>query len=44
MIINTNLSMSGIEDMYSPRVSSRFMGEFTSKKFLGNDIRQLKKK
>jgi len=42
-VINTNLSMKEIETRYTPRVSSRLMGEFTAKKFLGNDIRQIKK-
>ncbi len=42
-IINTNLSVKELEEKYSPRVSSRIMGEFTAKKFLGTDIRQQKK-
>ncbi len=41
-IINTNLSMKEIEDKYTPRVSSRLVGEYISKKFLGDDIRQKK--
>ena len=41
-IISTNLSMAEIENRYTPRVSSRFLGGYTAKKFLGNDIRQIK--
>lgn len=42
MIINTNLTMSEIENRYTPRVSSRLVGSFTARKFIGRDIRQLK--
>lgn len=41
-IINTNLTMQEIEQKYTPRISSRFIGSFTAKKFIGNDIRQIK--
>ena len=41
-IINTNISMQEIADIYTPRVASRLMN-YTTKKFVGNDIRQLKK-
>lgn len=41
-IISTNLTMAEIENRYTPRVSSRFLGSYTAKKFLGNDIRQIK--
>lgn len=41
-IINTNLTIAEIGERYSPRVASRFIGEYTMKRFLGNDIRQLK--
>ncbi len=41
-IINTNLTMRDIEIKYSPRVSSRIMGLYVTKKFIGKDIRQLK--
>lgn len=41
-IISTNLSMADIEIRYTPRVSSRIIGGYTVKKFLGNDIRQIK--
>ncbi len=40
-IINTNLSMSDIAERYTPRVASR-LTKYTAKKFIGNDIRQLK--
>lgn len=41
-IINTNLTMNEIEVRYSPRVSSRLVGGYKAKKFLGSDIRQIK--
>ncbi|MBQ8202936.1 MAG: ATP-binding protein [Clostridia bacterium] len=41
-IINTNLNMKEIEQRYSARISSRFIGGYTAKKFIGNDIRQIK--
>lgn len=41
-IINTNLTMKEIEVKYTPRISSRFIGEYKWHKFLGNDIRQQK--
>ena len=41
-IINTNLSMKEIEKFYSPRISSRLIGSYDARKFLGNDIRQQK--
>ncbi len=40
-IINTNLSMAEIADRYTPRVASR-LTQYVAKKFIGNDIRQLK--
>lgn len=43
LIINSNLNVSDIQDMYSERISSRIMGEFTLLRFVGGDIRQLKK-
>ncbi len=42
MIINTNLSMAEIENLYTPRIASRLIGTFTAKKFTGRDIRQIK--
>ncbi len=41
-IINTNLSMKQLEERYTPRVSSRLIGNYEGKRFLGKDIRQLK--
>ena len=41
-IINTNLTMRDIEAKYTPRISSRFIGNYKAKKFVGRDIRQLK--
>ncbi|MBR4123521.1 MAG: ATP-binding protein [Clostridia bacterium] len=41
-IINTNLTMKEIEAKYTPRISSRFIGEYDCNKFLGEDIRQQK--
>ena len=40
--INTNLNFDELEARYTPRITSRFVGEYTIKKFEGNDIRQLK--
>ena len=40
-IINTNLSMAEIANKYTPRVASRLI-KYTAKKFIGNDIRQIK--
>ncbi len=40
-IINTNLSMGDLANKYTPRVASRLI-KYTAKKFIGNDIRQLK--
>ncbi len=41
-IINTNLTMSEIKEIYSPRVASRFIGEYTTLLFDGADVRQIK--
>ena len=41
-IISTNLSMESIEDIYTPRIASRILSEYTLLQFDGNDIRQLK--
>ncbi len=41
-IINTNLSMEEIIEIYSPRIASRLFGEFNCNEFLGKDIRQQK--
>lgn len=41
-VINTNLSMSQIEKRYTARVSSRLIGTYTARQFIGADIRQIK--
>lgn len=41
-IINTNLSMKEIEEKYTERVASRFIGNYDWREFLGQDIRQQK--
>ncbi len=41
-IINTNLSMKEIEELYSPRITSRIIGNYNANKFVGFDIRQQK--
>ena len=41
-IINTNLSMKQLEERYTPRISSRLIGNYEGQRFLGNDIRQQK--
>lgn len=42
VIINTNLSMKDIHTKYTPRVSSRFIGNYITREFVGKDIRQIK--
>ncbi len=42
IIINTNLSLREIEEIYTPRIVSRIIGNFNANKFLGQDIRQQK--
>lgn len=44
MIINTNLPAEVLAEKYSPAVASRLLGEFTSLRFIGDDIRLLKKR
>lgn len=41
-IINTNLSIKEIENIYTARIASRFIGNYEAYKFLGDDIRQIK--
>jgi DNA replication protein DnaC len=41
-VINTNLSFDELEKRYSARITSRFIGSYDMKKFIGNDIRQIK--
>lgn len=43
MIISTNLTLPQLKEMYSERISSRFIGDFTYFEFYGDDIRELKK-
>lgn len=42
VIISTNLTLGEIEEKYTPRVSSRLIGHYNVKCFLGDDIRQIK--
>lgn len=42
-IINTNLSMKQLEERYTPRVSSRLIGNYEGYRFIGRDIRQQKR-
>ena len=41
-LISTNYSLAELEKIYSPRILSRIIGNYTMKKFYGNDIRQIK--
>ncbi len=41
-VISTNLSLSELEQRYTPRISSRFIGNYMMIKFFGTDIRQQK--
>jgi DNA replication protein DnaC len=43
IVISTNLSPEGFKDQYSERIVSRFFGEFKMLRFIGDDIRVLKK-
>lgn len=43
-IISTNLSRAEMEEMYGSRVVSRIYSQFGTLKFLGNDIRQMKRR
>ena len=42
-IINSNLNLNDVRSTYTDRISSRIMGEFTLLKFVGDDIRLIKK-
>lgn len=42
VIINTNLEIDEIEGKYTARVSSRLLGNYITKEFIGMDIRQIK--
>lgn len=41
-VINTNLSFDELERKYSARITSRFIGNYDMRKFVGSDIRQIK--
>lgn len=41
-IINTNLSFKQLEERYTPRITSRFIGNYEMITFFGNDIRMQK--
>ncbi len=41
-VISTNLSIDEIEKRYTSRIASRFIGNYETKKLIGNDIRQQK--
>ena len=43
-IISTNLDLKGIEEKYTKRIASRIVGEYELLHFVGNDVRQQKKK
>ncbi len=42
-IISTNIQLPDIESMYSHRLESRFLGNFETMPFVGDDVRILKK-
>lgn len=42
-IISTNLTAAELEDKYTQRITSRIIGGYISLRFIGKDIRQLKK-
>ena len=42
VIINTNLEIDELETKYTARVSSRLLGNYVTKEFVGRDIRQIK--
>ena len=42
-IISSNLTNNDVSERYDDRVASRIFGEYTYLKFVGNDIRQIKK-
>ncbi len=41
-IINTNLTFDELEKRYTPRITSRFIGNYEMREFIGSDIRQQK--
>jgi len=42
-VISTNLDYRALMEQYSDRVMSRLIGEYTTLKFFGDDIRMKKK-
>ncbi len=44
MILNTNLLPERFEQQYSAAIASRLLGEFTPLRFLGDDIRKLRRR
>ncbi len=42
-IISTNLTPNELEDKYTQRITSRIIGSYISLKFIGRDIRQMKR-
>ncbi|NLP48080.1 MAG: ATP-binding protein [Clostridiales bacterium] len=44
VIISTNLTPEELEEKYTQRITSRIIGNYTSLRFHGRDIRQLKKR
>lgn len=41
-IINTNFTFDQLEEKYSPRITSRFIGHYEMRRFIGTDVRQQK--
>ncbi len=44
VILSTNLLPNELERRYSPAIASRIIGEFTQLRFIGEDIRKIRKK
>ncbi len=44
VIISTNLTPEELEDKYTQRITSRIIGNYTSLRFQGRDVRQLKRR
>ena len=43
-ILSTNLLPGELEGRYSAAIASRILGEFTQLRFIGDDIRKIRKK
>ena len=43
-IVSTNLTLKELESKYSQRITSRILGHYKDLRFLGSDIRMIKKK